>query len=239
MNLYIGRIRERLGEELEVRGWIIYRALQRGLGAEYNPRMVWAGVATHRDVPGLVLSFDAKHWSSGQMTYPDEKCVPGEPCEHCHGSGEVEGLTYEETRTRPGESHYHDEGRARTAADARPGVTIITTELEYAPRYAFFDDGRPKCLDCGGRGHFWTSIKGEPLVWPTFSRTPKGKSWHIENDGELVKAFIVSRQMDCYRPSKNVWIPAISKLADRIERLSGVKNQYRARVTKPRSQDAT
>lgn len=53
---------------------------------------------------------------------------------------------------------------------------------------SFRSDGRLKCVKCGGRGHTLRREEYVRQTWPEFHATLKGRMWHVEREGRIVKS---------------------------------------------------
>jgi len=177
------RVQVALGHELEKRGWRLwgYKPDRSDSMSDYHDPATWDGVATHEKYPAvvvcvLVTEYDVRA-SSGQM----EKrhfTVPGAACKRCSGTGiHPGGLTYEEARRNPSGQHFV------TWAQEHGGRALIPEAV--SPLH-YHDDGRPRCLDCNGRGHALETREEDVARWPVFHATAKGWWWHVEHNGKII-----------------------------------------------------
>lgn len=149
---------------------------------DYYDRESWGGVATHPDHPGVVVCVGVgKYDVQGHSGKTEVKNVftPGDICQKCQGTGVwPDGLTYTEALLNPRQQHtikYLEESHG-----GQLGHPDIVSPLVY------FDDGRPKCGYCTGRGHKQKCEQVNGVTWPVFQANPRGRNWHVEKDGKII-----------------------------------------------------
>lgn len=177
-----------VGEELARRGWQLfgYREDQSDIMTDYYCPASWDGVATHPDYPGVVVGVGVSDYQvrrSGQDEI-DARYLPDATCEHCSGSGvDPSGWTLEAARADP--ARYHRERIAAVHGANSGVVALLNTVVSPIP---FRSDGRLKCVKCNGLGHTLRREEYVRCTWPEFHTTPKGRMWHVERDGGIVKS---------------------------------------------------
>jgi len=53
----------------------------------------------------------------------------------------------------------------------------------------FDEQGRERCVRCGGRGHAW-KLEEVHVDWPEFQANPARKLWHVEREGRILDSGI-------------------------------------------------
>ncbi|MBN2391649.1 MAG: hypothetical protein JXR84_13070 [Anaerolineae bacterium] len=177
-----------VGEELARRGWQLfgYREDQSDIMTDYYCPASWDGIATHPDYPGVVVGVGVSDYQVRRSGTEEiaERHLPDAECPHCGGSGvDPSGWTLEAARREP--ARYH---RERIAAEHGPNSGVVALMNTVVSPIPFHDDGRLKCVKCAGRGH---TLRREAYVrwtWPEFQVTPRGRMWHVEREGHIVKS---------------------------------------------------
>lgn len=177
------RAQANIGEALQDQGWTLfgYHADNSDSMTDYYDPASWAGVATHPDFPGVVVGVAVDGYVVNQHSGKDEiHSRPKETgnCSFCNGTGvDPSGVTYSEAQADFTQYHFNVRAREQGAVSLLPRVI--------SPLH-FFEDGRPKCLRCGGSGKVYTAEHFTACTWPTFQATPKGRAWHIEINGKII-----------------------------------------------------
>lgn len=149
---------------------------------DYYDRESWDGVATHPDHPGVVVCVGVGKYdvqSHSGKTEVKNIFTPGETCQKCQGSGVWPGgLTYAEALQNPRGQHTIE--YLKESHGGQLGHPDIVSPLVY------FDDGRPKCGYCTGRGHKQKCEQVNGITWPVFQANPRGRNWHVEINGKII-----------------------------------------------------
>lgn len=177
-----------VGEELARRGWQLfgYREDQSDLMTDYYCPASWDGVATHPDYPDVVVGVGVSDYQVRRSGEAESaaRYLPDATCEHCGGSGvDPSGWTLEAARREP--ARYH---RERIAAAHGPNSGVVALLNTVVSPIPFRSDGRLKCVKCDGRGHALRREEYVRQTWPEFQATPKGRMWHVERAGRIVKS---------------------------------------------------
>jgi hypothetical protein len=176
-----------VGEELARRGWRLfgYTEDRSDPMTDYFAPARWDGVATHPDYPGVVVGVGVSAYRT-QRSGQDEmgtRQLAGDPCPRCHGSGlDPLGWTLAAARREP--ARYH---RERIAAEHGPDSGVQALFNTVVSPIPFDGEGRLTCVQCHGRGHQLRREQYVRWTWPVFQATPKGRMWHVERDGHIVK----------------------------------------------------
>jgi hypothetical protein len=179
----------RVGHELQARGWKLfgYKEDQSDGRTDYWSPARWDGIATRDAYPGVVVVVNVSDYKVKQSSGKDQVRVsyePGDSCAACAGTGVApNALTWEQAQTNQEHSHRVLHDKAQGLGTARifdgHGWSLIN-------RSDYDKDGRPKCLECHGRGHHMREVKTVEFTWPTFKANPPSRMWHIEHNGRII-----------------------------------------------------
>ncbi len=152
----------------------------------YHPAS-WDGIATRDAYPGVVVIVNANDYTAKNLSGKPKKkitTVPGDTCPTCGGSGvHPDALTYTEALERPEDSHVAIRDRARSFRMVVFGVHGAKHTVD---RSDYLEDGRPRCLECYGRGHQLKEQQEVLFVYPIFQANPRGRAWHVEHNGRRI-----------------------------------------------------
>ncbi len=172
-----------IGLELERRGWDLwgFHGDQSDSMTDYYHPASWDGVATHKKYPGYVICVYVSGYVA-QNSGKDAKTIEyvrDTDCVACDSGWATGELTYEDALLNPNEAHHIKPDLAR-------GIRILNPFGSPVNKNYYFDDGRPKCLECHGDGYTRKSQEKYLFTWPTFQENPKRMFWHVEKNGRII-----------------------------------------------------
>jgi hypothetical protein len=216
----------RIGVELRQRGWDIhgYKEDRSDAMTDYFDPASWDGIATHPDHPNVVVCVDVSNASKSGKQEIETKSVPDQVCPRCNGDKlDPLGWTLDAARAEP--ERYHQETIKAKYGPNSNLVPIMSRVVSPIP----FDGNRLKCLKCHGEGHTFKTEEVRRWTWPEFHATPKGKTWHVERDGKIVKTGVGLRK--CADWDRERAQSAVQHLVDKIEAVVTGNTQHAARNT--------
>jgi hypothetical protein len=204
-----------VGKELRARGWNLYgwKDDKSDLMTDYYDPESWAGIADHPDLPGVVVVVGGKsNYDSGREVYRNVT-EPDGTCPHCDGSGDdPSGWTLSAARADPRRFN-----RDRLVLEYGPEQASRMTvgHPDVVSPLHFNERGRLRCVKCAGRGHDIKVSRELVCTWPTFQGNPKGKTWHVERNGQIVKSG--TGLAACANWNDDEQQAAVTRMCDRIE----------------------
>jgi hypothetical protein len=170
-----------IAHELADRGWKLYGYKEDCSDSmtDYFDPARWKGIATKNEYILCINISPYDVMATSGRDIVEYRPTNGPTCEHCAGSGVwPNGLTYREAQQDPEKQHANEWAKARGMVSIFPRTV---SPLHY------HDDGKPKCLYCSGTGN----LPGKPECvvidrYPVFRANPKGSSWHVEKDKEII-----------------------------------------------------
>ena len=175
-----------VGKELRRRDWNLYgwKDDQSDSMTDYYSPESWNGIADHPDHPGIVVVVGGlSAYDSGRKQYRTVT-QPDGTCSHCDGSGDdPSGWTLSAARADP--RRFNRENIILEHGE-ESGTRSLFPDI--VSPLVFNEKGLRRCIKCAGRGHDIKISQELVCTWPTFQSTPKGKTWHVERGGRIVKS---------------------------------------------------
>jgi len=169
-----------IGKRLRARGWTLYgwkEDRSDSMTDYYDPES-WDGVA---EKDGFAWCVDVGEWLVERQSGEDqERRIPqkGNTCPECEGGGVKVGAP--------------DFQEARASGGLVSPFSYIRMppqfhEQDYPPELY----GKRRCVRCSGRGWLYGEPKREVVcTWPAFQANPRGRTWHVEKNGQVIASGI-------------------------------------------------
>jgi len=198
-----------LGKALRALGWTLlgWKEDRSDSMTDYFDPESWDGVGTKGEFVACV-DIGPYHVESrsGKATYTYATTIAG-PCDRCGGTGrEPDGWTLEQARANPAIWK-----RLRLDREHGPGHNVVSLTNAISPLH-FGDGGFENCVRCHGTGNLvGKSQQVVEQTFPVFQANPKGCTWHVERNGQVVGKGVGL--------SKCATVAGLGSMAARIDKL--------------------